>query len=286
MTTTRTHLLIIDPQNDFCDLPTQLLPHDPLNAGALMAPGLPVPGAHADMLRLASFIRQAAPVLDNITITLDSHHSVGVERPGLWRHADGTLVAPFTEITAAAVQEGQFVMQSLELTRRALDMLIRLEAGGRYKLMVWPKHCEMGTWGHNIHYAVQGACAEWEQRAMRVTAKVLKGENPWTEHYSAVAAEVPDSADPRTQTNFGLLDSLCDADCLLIAGEAGSHCVKATTEHIVRQLGPSFAKKIVILTDTISAVPGFGPQYTAFLQDMVAQGAQLSTTSATLEDLA
>jgi hypothetical protein len=31
--------------------------------------------------------------------------------------------------------------------------------------------------------------------------KVTKGENPWTEHYSAVQAEVPDDDDPRTQLN-------------------------------------------------------------------------------------
>ena len=41
------HLLAIDPQNDFCDLPAE---------GAA-APTLPVPGAHADMQRLAALLR-------------------------------------------------------------------------------------------------------------------------------------------------------------------------------------------------------------------------------------
>ena len=31
--------------------------------------------------------------------------------------------------------------------------------------------------------------------------KLSKGENPWTEHYSAVLAEVPDPADEHTQLN-------------------------------------------------------------------------------------
>ena len=45
------HLLVIDPQNDFCDLPPAWLPQD-------AAPALPVPGAHADMLRVAQLIRE------------------------------------------------------------------------------------------------------------------------------------------------------------------------------------------------------------------------------------
>lgn len=36
------HLLIIDPQNDFCDLPAGYLPADQT------LPALPVTGAHAD----------------------------------------------------------------------------------------------------------------------------------------------------------------------------------------------------------------------------------------------
>ena len=46
------HLFIIDPQNDFCDLPTDWQGVDPLS-GSRLAPALPVAGAHADMLRLA-----------------------------------------------------------------------------------------------------------------------------------------------------------------------------------------------------------------------------------------
>ena len=48
-------LLIIDPQNDFCDLPESWRPLDPIS-GQRLAPALPVPGAHADMLRLAELI--------------------------------------------------------------------------------------------------------------------------------------------------------------------------------------------------------------------------------------
>lgn len=74
------HLLIIDPQNDFCDLPAQYLPVDPLT-GQAVAPALPVPGAHADMQRLARFVDATAPALSAVTVTLDSHHRLDIAHP-------------------------------------------------------------------------------------------------------------------------------------------------------------------------------------------------------------
>ena len=52
----RIQLLIIDPQNDFCDLPADWGMADPLS-GQGVRPTLPVTGAHADMQRLAALIR-------------------------------------------------------------------------------------------------------------------------------------------------------------------------------------------------------------------------------------
>lgn len=92
-------LLIIDPQNDFCDLPADYLPADPLGAGAL-APALPVPGAHADMLRVADLIARGGDGLAGISVTLDSHHRIDIAHPAFWMTGEGAPVAPFTQITA------------------------------------------------------------------------------------------------------------------------------------------------------------------------------------------
>ena len=110
-----------------------------------------------------------------------------------------------------------------------MDYLKRLEAAGRYTLMVWPTHCEIGSWGHNVHADVRAAYNRWEESSLRTVTKIIKGTNPWTEHYSAIQAEVPDNDDPGTQMNVGFIKMLADADRVYITGEAGSHCVKATT---------------------------------------------------------
>jgi nicotinamidase/pyrazinamidase len=47
-----------------------------------------VAGAHADMLRTAAFIRTGGSMLDEITVTLDSHHHIDLAHPTFWQTAD------------------------------------------------------------------------------------------------------------------------------------------------------------------------------------------------------
>jgi nicotinamidase/pyrazinamidase len=272
------HLLLIDPQNDFCDLPPSHCPPDP-TTGAASVPALPVKGAHDDMLRLATLIARAGQGISDITVTLDSHQRIDVAHPTYWRQGDGSAVAPFTPITAAQMRAGAFKPRDATLHARTLNYLVELEARGRYQLMVWPVHCEIGSWGHNVHADLRQAYNAWEEATGRSVFKVTKGESPFTEHYSAVMAEVPLAEEPHTQLNQSLLNRLKSADTLLIAGEASSHCVRATTEHVVEQLGAGFARRIVILTDAMSPVAGFEPQHHAFLDFLRGLGARLATTA-------
>lgn len=278
-------LLLIDPQNDFCDLPADWQETDPAT-GAALQPALPVAGAHADMLRLAGLIRQGAKGIAGITVTLDSHHRFDIAHPTFWQRGDGGAVTPFTPITAAQVRAGDYQPRDPRALPRALDYLDELERRGRYTLMVWPVHCEIGSWGHNVHAAVKAAYNAWEDSQLQVVAKVGKGSNPWTEHYSAIQAEVPDAEDPGTELNLPLVQALDQADLLLIAGEASSHCVKATTEHIVANLPSGRAGKLVLVTDCMSPVTGFEAQHRAFLDDMARRGLQLKTSAEALALLA
>jgi nicotinamidase-related amidase len=266
-----TELLIIDAQNDFCDLPDAWCASDPAT-GALQRPALPVPGAHADLLRLASFIGAAAGRIDGITVTLDSHHRHDIAHPPYWRCGDGTAVAPFTTITAAQVRAGDYTPAVPAELPRSLAYLDALEASGRYTLMVWPVHCQLGSWGHGLHPAVLAACNAWEDARHTPVRVVDKGSFPWSEHYSALQAEVPDPAEPGTQLNRALLQRLDAAGTLLVAGQASSHCVKATVEHLVQHLPGGRPERLVLLTDCMSPVAGFEPQAQGFLAAMQALG--------------
>ena len=218
-----------------------------------------------------------------ITVTLDSHQRFDIAHPGFWQTGAGAEVNPFTPITAAQVRTGEFAPRNPAALPHTLAYLDALEAQGRYTLMVWPVHCELGSWGHGIHADVLAACGDWQWQRQRAVRNVFKGTNPWTEHYSAIEAEVPDADDTSTALNTALLRSLGQADVLLIAGEASSHCVRSTTEHIVQHLPrlvPGWqASRIVLLTDGMSPVAGFEAQHQAFLDAMRAAGAQLGNMS-------
>ena len=193
-------------------------------------------------------------------------------------------MAPFTPITAEQVRAGTFLPRDAAGLPRTLAYLDALESRGRYTHMVWPVHCEVGSWGHGVHADVLAACGAWQQERQRAVLNVFKGTNPWTEHYSAIEAEVPDPADPDTARNTRLLAALDAADLLLIAGEASSHCVRATTEHILAYLPRLQAAgarpgHIVLLTDCMSPVSGFETQHQGFLDAMRTQGVQLAKSS-------
>lgn len=277
------HLLAIDTQNDFCDITAAQLPLD--MEGNTVNPALPVTGAHADMQRLGELVQRGMKGLSDISVTMDSHHHLGIERPTFWMTGQGGPVSPFTLIMADDVRNGRFLPKNPAATPRVLAYLDTLEAAGRYNLMIWPVHCEIGTWGHNIHENFRKAYNIWEEREFGVVNKVTKGSNPWTEHYSALQAEVPDPMDPTTQLNRGLIDILEASDQVVIAGEAGSHCVKATVEHIVENFDAKSVSKLVILTDCISPVAGFEQQYKDFLADMSGKGVQMSTSGDFLPEL-
>lgn len=259
----QTHLLTIDPQNDFCDIPHA---------------ALPVVGANADMLRLAAFVQRNQARLDGITVTLDSHPSVAVERTTFWHTGAGDAVAPFTFITSADVQAGRYVPRDAARTPEVLAMLAQLAQRGRPGLVVWPVHCVTGTWGHNIHSALAEQLQAWEFAQQRAVRKVLKGEYPLTEHFGVFEADAPVVGVASTQFNTALAaDVTQGVDLLLLAGEASSHCVAASYDQLAGYLAqqPGPAPRIVLLSDCMSPVTGFEADAAAFFERARSDGAEI-----------
>jgi nicotinamidase/pyrazinamidase len=266
-------LLVIDPQNDFCDVP-----------GA----ALPVTGANEDLIRLADFLHAAESAVTDVIVTLDSHPSVGIERTTFWQEGDGKPVRPFTQITEAEVRAGSYRPRKTELQGEVLAYLHALEAGGHYRLMVWPVHAVLGTWGHNIQPRLAAQIAAWEERTQRGALKILKGGNPLTEQYSAVRAEVPRPDDPATQQNRTLIERTrpADGERLVVAGEAASHCVAATMTDLLAEMTPQQRSRVILLADCMSPAAGFQSAATDFLTRAEAQGAQVLNREQALAQVA
>ena len=98
-------------------------------------------------------------------------------------------------------------------------------------------------------------------------------------------AEVPDPDDPDTQLNTPLITRLAAADRVYIAGEAGSHCVRATTEHLVANFAAENCSKLVLLTDCMSPVSGFEAQQQSFVEAMRRLGVRTATSDQVLAEL-
>lgn len=278
---TNVHLLIVDPQNDFCDLPDALLP---VVFGERQVPALGVPGAHEDMRKLAAFIGNMGKRLGEVTVTLDSHPYIAIERTTFWRDRDGRHVAPFTVISADSVAAGDY--QPIAEPALVLSQLRKLEARGRHQLVVWPVHCVIGTWGHNIHADVTTALNAWELQTRRPVRKVLKGEYPFSEHYGVFEAETPMAEVPSTHFNTRLARELIqDVDVLVVAGEASSHCVAASVEQLLDAMNPQDLPRIVLLTDCMSPVSGFEEVEQAFFARAEAAGVEMCTTEELAEKL-
>jgi nicotinamidase-related amidase len=153
-----------------------------------------------------------------------------------------------------------------------------LAANKRYPLCIWPPHCRIGTHGHGIVNPISDALLKWEEGRFGAIDFVTKGSNIFTEHYSAVQADVPDPADPTTMLNTGLIEILQEADVILISGQALSHCVANTIRDIANNFGEENIKKFVLLEDACSNVSGFEKLGTDFVREMVGRGMKVSTT--------
>ncbi len=262
----KVHLVIIDPQNDFMDI-----------RGA----ALPVPGANEDMKRLAGLIDRLGHKLEDIHVTLDSHRLIDIAHPAWWVDKDGNQPAPFTIISAQDIEAGIWLPRVPAFRECTLKYAQELEKGGKYQICVWPPHCLIGTWGHNVQKDLNAALERWSEKEFAMVNYVTKGSNPWTEHYGALMAEVPDPEDPTTMLNADFLEILRQADIVALAGEALSHCVRETVNQIADNIGEEHLKKFYILTDCTSPVPAVpgGPDFPQiaadWLKEMKARGMNL-----------
>lgn len=257
------HLLAIDPQRDFCD-PT----------GALF-----VQGADQDVIRLGNMIDRLRTKINDIHVTLDSHNVIHIAHPIFWIDSKGNHPNPFTIITEDDVKMGKWTTTNPACKQRAMDYVISLKRGNRYLLCIWPQHCVIATEGWTVAKPVNEALERWCKDRFKKVDYVTKGSNVFTEHYSAVKADVPDNSDPSTMLNTELLKILAKADVILIAGEALSHCVANTITDVADNFGEDNIKKFVLLEDCCSNVGGFEKLGKDFVEAMKARGMKVAKST-------
>jgi len=257
-------LLLIDCQNTFCT------PGFELYVG-----GLSGRAAVEDSIRICQFIYRNLGAITTIVPTLDTHTAMQIFHPLFWINADGGHpVGGQTVITLADLEANLWrvnpaVAGSLaggdyaKLQRHAIHYARRLSEEGKYPLMIWPYHAMLGGIGHALAASIEEALFFHCQARRSQTLFQLKGENPLTENYSALAPEVMKGADGNAiaQKNTALIELLLSFDKVIVAGQAKSHCVAWTLDHLITEIQarrPEYAGRLYLLEDCTSpvVVPG------------------------------
>ncbi len=232
------HLVIIDMQVDFCH-----------QSGSLF-----VPGAAADIQRTIEFIYTHAARITNITCSLDSHLPHQIFHPAWWADDNGAHPAPFTMISYEDIKSGKW--RPLVAPVQSTNYVKQLEAQAKKTLTIWPYHVMIGSMGNALDPELFAAIL-WHSLARKTQPTWLtKGTVPLTEHYSIVQPEIPVPNHPMGGKNKQFLDTLAEADAIVIAGEAESHCVLETVEDLVEDFTnrPDALRKIYFLRDCTSPV--------------------------------
>lgn len=232
------HLVIIDMQVDFCHPDGTLF----------------VPGAVRDIQNTIEFIYNHAERITNITCSIDSHLPHQIFSPGWWVDGMGNHPAPFTLISYEDIKAGKW--KPVVAPKQSTDYVKKLEAEAKKTLCIWPYHTMIGNIGNALDPELWSAVF-WHSMARKTQPTFLtKGSIPLTEHYSIIQPEVPVPNHPLGGKNKPFLDTLAQADYVVIAGEAESHCVLESVEDIVEDFGqkPEALRKIYFLRDCTSAV--------------------------------
>lgn len=302
----RIALLLIDMQGDFCH-----------PAGALPVLGHSGDAALQDSRRVAELIYRYAPVISEIILTADTHNQLQAFFPSGWRlkgrnrmPESNTLIRIENHHLASLSLDGTLIDEvepSLGLLRGSRDRnqgwlveqmkfyVRKLAEQGRPPLYLWPYHCIEGTAGHNVMPGILEAALYHGFLRRTLPRIVRKGMHPLTEHYSVFRPEVT-----RTHDGFrlvpdgsGLMETLVsEFSAVVVAGEASSHCVAASLDHVVEFYASEpyrgRPENFYVLTDCMSpvVVPGadFTDQAEAALKRFEDAGMHLVQSTTPMEE--
>ncbi|MBN1147499.1 MAG: hypothetical protein JXA78_09595 [Anaerolineales bacterium] len=255
-------LIAIDVQNAFC------IPGFELFVG-----GRSGGGAVQDNRRLCEFIYRNLGLLTQITATLDTHQAMQIFHSIFLINESGQHPSPHTRVSYEDVLQGRWkfnpqVAFSLGIDpaygqEHLLHYTQELRAKEKYDLTIWPYHVMLGSIGHALVASIEEALFFHTVARYSQVDFEIKGNQPLTEHYSALGPEVLDGpgGQPIAQKTGKFIQKLKNFDAVIIAGQAKSHCVAWTIDDLLEELllvDERLVQKVYLLEDCSSpvVVPG------------------------------
>ena len=251
-------LLAVDIQNTFC------IPGFELFVGGRS--GL---GAVDDTNRFCRFIYHNLDLITEIIPTMDTHHPLQIFHSIFLVNDKGEHPLPYTLISLEDVKNGLWKIndkvcenldvKSSEAEKYLIHYTEKLKEGNKYSLTIWPYHAMLGGIGNALVSALDEAIffhsiARYSQPDFQV-----KGNNPFTEHYSIFGPEVREGINGNkiADKNTTLIEKLLGYDAIIIAGQAKSHCVAWTIDDLLNDFllrEKHLTNKVYLLEDCTSSV--------------------------------
>jgi len=251
-------LVVVDVQNTFC-----------IPGFELFVAGRSGTGAVEDNRRLCEFIYRNLGLITQISPTMDTHQAVQIFHAVFWVNERGEHPEPYTLISESDVATGRWKFNpvlgpSLEINEQYAQQYLlhytrTLREGGKYELTIWPYHVLLGSIGHALVPAVDEAIFFHSIARRSQPDFQVKGDNPFTEHYSVLGPEVMEDQN-RTAIaakDIEFINELLEFDAVLIAGQAKSHCVAWTIADLLEGIhlrDHKLVEKVYLLEDCTSAV--------------------------------
>lgn len=291
----KVHLLVIDDQNDFS-----------FPEGSLYVGGRSGTGAMDAQKNLVEFVYRYLHVVSQITCTMDTHNPYQVFFTSAHLRADGSRPEAHTIISADEYEAGEYRPDPVMARHLGVDVVWlakqfpyycrQLEKSQRLQLYLWPYHCLLGSQGHLLTGAVEAMRLFHGFARGADNLPETKGSNPLTEHYSIFAPEVATTWEgkpiPHAERNYKLIKKLVEADIVILAGLASSHCLKYSGVDFLSEIAKQDAnlpKKVYVLSDCTApvVVPG-GKDFTKEAQEgfdfFERAGAHIVSSTKPIED--
>jgi len=157
-------------------------------------------GAVDDNRRLCEFIYRNLHVITQICPTMNTHaimkiyHAIYLESDKEKHPAPITLIS-FDDIQRGVWKFNKKLNYSFQIDeyfgqKHLLHYMEKLKEGGKYDLTIWPYHAMLGGIGHALGASFEEAIffhgiARYSQPDFHI-----KGDKPFTEHYSVLGPEV------------------------------------------------------------------------------------------------
>ncbi len=251
-------LLAVDMQNTFCTPGFELF-----------VAGRSGSGAVEDTKRMCEFIYLNLNIITEIIPTMDTHQPLQIFHSIFLVNEKGEHPAPYTLISVEDIEKGlwnvnKYVCKDLGIDlNKAQEYLLHyakaLKSSGKYNLTVWPYHAMLGGIGYALSSSFEEAVFFHSAARYSQPNFQIKGNNPFTEHYSVFGPEVKENIEGQkiARKNSELIERLMQFDAIIIAGQAKSHCVAWTIDDLLQDFlmkKKHLTEKVYLLEDCTSPV--------------------------------